>query len=281
MFVKGIKYELRSVSRIVLPMLIIFLCAAMLMSLSFMLDGRILGFSEKAEESDSLLSSLFYLAETALVGGTILLVVVINITVYILIVYRFYVSFFTDEGYLTFTLPLTIDCHLAIKIASMFFWMAASLITTLIGGIIILGGLIIGYADFRTGISIDFAEALKSFVTMFTQSDNYIGAQAVLSIAAFLSSLVLQSMLIYLAIALGCMLFKKHRLVGSVISIYAINQVYSFIFTMSMLICSEIGMISEITYMVTMGFMTVLAVAGIVGAYIGMRYILQKKLNLE
>ena len=209
------------------------------------------------------------------------LVVVINITVYILIVYRFYVSFFTDEGYLTFTLPLTIDCHLAIKIASMFFWMAASLITTLIGGIIILGGLIIGYADFRTGISIDFAEALKSFFTMFTQSDNYIGAQAVLSIAAFLSSLVLQSMLIYLAIALGCMLFKKHRLVGSVISIYAINQVYSFIFTMSMLICSEIGMISEITYMVTMGFMTVLAVAGIVGAYIGMRYILQKKLNLE
>ena len=281
MFVKGMKYEIRSVSRIVLPMLIIFLCAAMLMSLSFMLDGRILGFSEKAEESDSLLSSLFYLAETALVGGTILLVVVINITVYILIVYRFYVSFFTDEGYLTFTLPLTIDCHLAIKIASMFFWMAASLITTLIGGIIILGGLIIGYADFRTGISIDFAEALKSFFTMFTQSDNYIGAQAVLSIAAFLSSLVLQSMLIYLAIALGCMLFKKHRLVGSVISIYAINQVYSFIFTMSMLICSEIGMISEITYMVTMGFMTVLAVAGIVGAYIGMRYILQKKLNLE
>ena len=281
MFVKGMKYELRSVARIVLPMLIIFLCAAMLMSLSFMLDGRILGFSEKAEESDSLLSSLFYLAETALVGGTILLVVVINITVYILIVYRFYVSFFTDEGYLTFTLPLTIDCHLAIKIASMFFWMAASLITTLIGGIIILGGLIIGYADFRTGISIDFAEALKSFFTMFTQSDNYIGAQAVLSIAAFLSSLVLQSMLIYLAIALGCMLFKKHRLVGSVISIYAINQVYSFIFTMSMLICSEIGMISEITYMVTMGFMTVLAVAGIVGAYIGMRYILQKKLNLE
>ena len=150
MFVKGMKYELRSVSRIVLPMLIIFLCAAMLMSLSFMLDGRILGFSEKAEESDSLLSSLFYLAETALVGGTILLVVVINITVYILIVYRFYVSFFTDEGYLTFTLPLTIDCHLAIKIASMFFWMAASLITTLIGGIIILGGLIIGYADFHT-----------------------------------------------------------------------------------------------------------------------------------
>ena len=281
MFVKGMKYEIRSVSRIVLPMLIIFLCAAMLMSLSFMLDGRIFGFSAKAAESDSLLSSFFFLAESALIGGTVLLVIVINITSYILIVYRFYSSFFTDEGYLTFTLPLTVDCHLAIKIASMFFWMAASLITTLVGGIIILGGLIIGYADFRAGISIDFAEILKSFVTMFTQSDNYIGAQAVLSISAFLSSLVLQSMLIYLAVALGCMLFKKHRLVGSVISIYAVNQIYSFIFTMSLLIFSEIGMVSEVAYMVSMGFMTVLAIAGIVGAYIGMRYILQKKLNLE
>ena len=281
MFVKGMKYEIRSVSRIVLPMLIIFLCAAMLMSLSFMLDGRIFGFSAKAAERDSLLSSLFFLGESALIGGTVLLVVVINITSYILIVYRFYSSFFTDEGYLTFTLPLTVDCHLAIKIASMFFWMAASLITTLVGGIIILGGLIIGYADFRAGISIDFAEILKSLVTMFTQSDNYIGAQAVLSISAFLSSLVLQSMLIYLAVALGCMLFRKHRLVGSVISIYAVNQVYSFIFTMSLLIFSEIGMVSEVAYMVSMGFMTVLAIAGIVGAYIGMRYILQKKLNLE
>ena len=281
MFVKGMKYEIRSVSRIVLPMLIIFLCAAMLMSLSFMLDGRIFGFSAKAAESDSLLSSLFFLGESALIGGTVLLVIVINITSYILIVYRFYSSFFTDEGYLTFTLPLTVDCHLAIKIASMFFWMAASLITTLVGGIIILGGLIIGYADFRAGISIDFAEILKSLVTMFTQSDNYIGAQAVLSISAFLSSLVLQSMLLYLAVALGCMLFKKHRLVGSVISIYAVNQIYSFIFTMSLLIFSEIGMVSEVAYMVSMGFMTVLAIAGIVGAYIGMRYILQKKLNLE
>ena len=281
MFVKGMKYELRSVARIVLPMLIIFLCAAMLMSLGFMLDGRIFGFSEKAAEGDSLLSSLFLLAETALVSGTVLLVVVINITVYILIVYRFYVSFFTDEGYLTFTLPLTIDCHLAIKIASMFFWMAASLVTTLIGGVIILGGLIIGYADFRAGFAFNFSEFMKSLVTMFTQSDHYIGAQAVLSMAAFLASLVLQCMLIYLAVALGCMLFKKHRLVGSVISIYAVNQIYSLIFTMSILVFSEIGMISEIAYMVTMGLMTVLAVAGIVGAYIGMRYILQKKLNLE
>jgi hypothetical protein len=41
MFVKGMKYEIRSVARIVLPMLIVFLCAAMIMSAGFILDGRV------------------------------------------------------------------------------------------------------------------------------------------------------------------------------------------------------------------------------------------------
>ena len=278
MFVKGMKYEIRSVARIVLPMLIIFLCAAMLMSLGFMLDGRVLHFSEKASEGDSLLSSLFVMAEMALVMGTFLLVVVINITVYILIVYRFYTSFFTDEGYLTFTLPLTIDCHLMIKIVSMFFWTVISAVTTLVGGVIIFGGLHVGYGEFSEGVSIGISELLRS---IFAQSESYAGAQVVLSILALLMSLIFQSMLIYLAVALGCMLFKKHRLVGSVISIYAVNRIYSFIFTISMLISSEIGMTSAVAYLITMGFMIAVASAGIVGAYMGMRYILQKKLNLE
>ena len=278
MFVKGMKYEIRSVARIVLPMLIIFLCAAMLMSLGCMLDGRVLHLSEKASEGDSLLSAIYSMAEAALVMGTFLLVAVINITVYILIVYRFYTSFFTDEGYLTFTLPLTVDCHLMIKIASMFFWAITSIVTTLVGGLIIFGGLYVGYSDFSEEISIDFSEMLQS---IFAQSESFVGAQVVLSILALLMSLIFQSMLIYLAVALGCMLFKKHRLVGSVISIYAVNRIYSFIFTVSMLISSEIGMTSAVAYLITMGFMIAVASAGIVGAYMGMRYILQKKLNLE
>ena len=63
MFIKGMKYEIRSVSRIVVPMLIVFLCAAMIMSLGFMLDGRVFGFTQKAEESDTVLGALFAIAE--------------------------------------------------------------------------------------------------------------------------------------------------------------------------------------------------------------------------
>ena len=281
MFVKGMKYEIRSVARIVLPMLIIFLCAAMLLSLGFVLDGRVFHFSENASQSDSMLSSLFLLVEISLGAGMVLLIAVINITVYILIIYRFYVSFFTDEGYLTFTLPLTVDCHLMIKIASMFFWGIISVIVTLIGGLTVLGGLCVGYADFGEEIAASISGLLRVMVSMITQSDGLVSAQFIfLSILAFLS-FVFQSLLMYLAVALGCMLFKKHKLIGSVLGIYIVNRIYSFIFTMSMLISSEISMRSEISHLIALGFMIVVASVGIIGTYIGMRYILQKKLNLE
>ena len=275
------KYEIRSVARIVLPMLIIFLCAAMLLSLGFVLDGRVFHFSENASQSDSMLSSLFLLVEISLGAGMVLLIAVINITVYILIIYRFYVSFFTDEGYLTFTLPLTVDCHLMIKIASMFFWGIISVIVTLIGGLTVLGGLCVGYADFGEEIAASISGLLRVMVSMITQSDGLVSAQFIfLSILAFLS-FVFQSLLMYLAVALGCMLFKKHKLIGSVLGIYIVNRIYSFIFTMSMLISSEISMRSEISHLIALGFMIVVASVGIIGTYIGMRYILQKKLNLE
>lgn len=281
MFVKGMKYEIRSVARIVLPMLIIFLCAAMLLSLGFVLDGRVFHFSENVSQSDSMLSSLFLLAEISLGAGMVLLIAVINITVYILIIYRFYVSFFTDEGYLTFTLPLTVDCHLMIKIASMFFWGIISVIVTLIGGLTVLGGLCVGYADFGEEIAASISGLLRVMVSMITQSDGLVSAQFIfLSILAFLS-FVFQSLLMYLTVALGCMLFKKHKLIGSVLGIYIVNRIYSFIFTMSMLISSEISMRSEISHLIALGFMIVVASVGIIGTYIGMRYILQKKLNLE
>ena len=45
MFIKGLKYEFRAVARIVMPMLIVLLAVAFLMSASLVLDGRVFHFS--------------------------------------------------------------------------------------------------------------------------------------------------------------------------------------------------------------------------------------------
>ena len=281
MFVKGMKYEIRAVARIVFPMLVIFLCAAMIMSLGFMLDGRVFGFTEKAEESGTVLSVLFALAEGLLGIGLFLLMIAINIAVYVLIINRFYVSFFTDEGYLTFTLPVSVNCHLMIKIVSMFFWNLVSLIVTVLGGLIIFGGLYIGYTEEAKAILSEISFVFEMLWSGLTQTVDHLGAQIVLVVLALLATTVFQSLLIYFSICLGCLLFKKHRLLGAIVGIFGIKAIYSFITTIGSYLLTLFSMILEIAYLVTMGFTVILTAVGIVAVYIGMRYILQNKLNLD
>jgi hypothetical protein len=281
MFVKGMKYEIRSVARIVLPMLIVFLCAAMIMSAGFMLDGRLFHFTDKAEEGATVLAVLFTIVEFLLGMGLLLLMVAINLAVYVLIIYRFYVSFFTDEGYLTFTLPVTTDCHLMIKIASMFLWNIVSLIVTALGGLIILGGVAVGYTEEFKLIFSEFPELFELIWMELQRSVDYLGAQIVFGGLALIVTAIFQSLLIYFSIALGCMLFKKHRLLGSILSIFVVNGVYSTISSIGSYILTYFSVMSEIVFLVLMGFVTVLTVVGIIAMYLGMRYILQKKLNLD
>ena len=281
MFVKGMKYEFRSVARIVLPMLIVFLCAAMIMSAGFMLDGRLFHFTEEAEDGTTVLAVLFTIAEVLLGMGLVFLMIAINLAVYVLIIYRFYVSFFTDEGYLTFTLPVTIDCHLMIKIVSMFLWNIVSLAVTALGGLIILGGVAVGYTEEFKLIFSEFPELFELIWVELKQSVDYIGAQIVFGSLALIATAIFQSLLIYFSIALGCMLFKKHRLLGGILSIFVISGIYSTISSIGSYILTYFSVMSEIVFLVLMGFVTVLTVVGIIAMYLGMRYILQKKLNLD
>ena len=281
MFVKSIKYELRSVARIVVPLLIIFLCAAMIMSLGFMLDGRVFGFTKKAESGETILAVLFSLAEGFIGLGLFVLMIAINIAVYILIIHRFYVSFFTDEGYLTFTLPVTIDCHLTVKIVSMFFWNLAALIVTLLGGLIIFGGLYVGYTEEATEILSGISFMLEIFLSGLTQTIDHLGIQVVLNVLALLTTAIFQSLLIYFSICLGCMLCKKRRLLGAIVGIFAVNAIYSLVSTIGSYILTFFSLVSEVGYLVTTGLTIVLTSVGMIAVYIGMRNILQKKLNLD
>ncbi len=281
MFVKGMKYEIRSVARIVLPMLIVFLCAAMIMSMGFMLDGRVFHFTEKAEEGETILAVFFTIAEVLLGLCLFLLMIAINLAVYVLIIYRFYVSFFTDEGYLTFTLPVTIDCHLMIKIVSMFLWNLVTLVVTAVGGLIILGGVTVAYTEEVKAVFSVMPDIFEMLWMDLQQTVDFVGAQIVLGSLALITTAIFQSLLIYFSIALGCMLFKKHRLLGGILSIFVISGVYSTVSTIGSYILTYFSVMSEIVFLILMGFVTALTVVGIIAMYLGMRYILQKKLNLD
>ena len=280
MFVKGMKYELRSVARIVVPLLIVFLCASMIMSLGFMLDGRVFRFSE-TEGNDMALSAIFALTESLLGIGIVLLMVAINITVYVLIIRRFYTSFFTDEAYLTFTLPVTMDCHLMIKIVSMFFWNIAALVVTLLGTLIIFGGLAIGYTEQVQEVYYYFSYIIEMIQMSWQGSSDNLGAQLVVTVLNGLAEYIFQSLLIYFSITLGCMLFKKHRLLGAILSFFVINTLESWIRAIFQSLITGFGMTSGTVYLLQMIFSIVFMIVGMIALYLGTRYILQKKLNLD
>ena len=277
MFVKGMKYEIRAVARILLPMFIVFLCAAMIMSVGFILDGRIFHLTQNDELG--VLTVLFGLAEGLVGMGLVLLMVAINIAVFVMIVHRFYVSFFTDEGYLTFTLPLTIDCHLMIKIASMFLWSMCSLIVTSIGILIIFGGLSIGYADFIKEFLPEFKYV---FEMMWESMVTELGwVQILLWIVSAVVASVFQSLLLYFAISLGCMIFKKNRLLGAIISVFCIDGLYSFITQFGSSLLMVLGVVSQIAFLVASIIGIAISVAGIIGMYCATKHILERKLNLD
>lgn len=277
MFLKGMKYEIRAVARVLLPMFIVFLCAAMLMSLGYMLDGRVFHFAEK--EEPSVLGSLLSTAEALIGLGLFCLFIAINVVTFVMIVRRFYTSFFTDEGYLTFTLPLTMNCHLMIKIASMILWNILSVIVTMIGILIIFGGIAVGYTDMLKQV---FAEAQYAFDWIWTSIKADLRISHIsLSIIALLTDFIFQSILLYFSITIGCMVFKKHRLVGAILCVFCIDGVHSFLSNFCSALLTEFNVVSETAGLLAVIIGIIVSVIGIIALYCSMKYILERKLNLE
>ena len=274
MFIKGLKYDFRSVSRIVLPLFIVFLCAAMLMSAGFMLDGRVFHLLESEEHE--VLSGLAILATFIFSLGILFLIVAINIAVFVMIVHRFYVSFFTDEGYLTFTLPLTMDCHLMIKIASMFLWSLLSWIVTALGVFIIFGGVAVGYPEIFNEVISKIPFIVWDVLTsIYSPSLFWIGTVSLILTSVF------QSFLLYFSITLGCMIFKKHRLLGAILSVFCIDIIFSVLTSFGSSMVNIFSIISETAAVISYVISIVFAVVGIIASYCATKYILEHKLNLD
>jgi hypothetical protein len=269
-----------------MPMLIILLAAAMLMSATFVLDGRVFHFSDvmdSAAETSSaqdLIAILFVTFEMILGMGLYFLFLAIIIAVSILVIYRFYVSFFTDEGYLTFTLPLTIDQHLWIKLLSMLLWNVLSFVAAGLAIFVILGGAQIGYGGVIDDLPMIF-EVYGDMFSMLGAQFGFTGLHAVLGVLYLLASYALQSILTYFAISLGCMVVKKHRLLAAIVSIFIVNMIVSTVSSISTIILMATSYAPTAVYTIVLVISVLLTAAATIATYVGTKYILERKLNLD
>lgn len=208
--------------------------------------------------------------------GMIFLIAAYSIAVTILLVYRFYKRHFSDEGYLTFTLPATTHQLLLSSIANIAIWSLISVVVVFLSGMMMISPML-----HMTG-----ALAGESFFEMWSTIMSEFGFGTVfLQVFAAICSGVGGLILPLISVTLGALAVKKYKLLAGFGIYYGINMILSTL----MGILSMVTMIGDITISesagnVSLGLTTLipsLLYLGIgIGGYFLMHYLVDKKLNL-
>jgi len=138
---------------------------------------------------------------------------------------RFYKNFFTDEGYLTFTLPVSKSKLLLSKLIS------ASVTTFMTAIILIIDALIIWAASLGDYL---FTDEFWNEVTFLLESivdefGNYTAVYAVEVILILLAYMVFSILLLFCCLTFGSIITKKAKIITSIGIYYGVTSVFGFI----------------------------------------------------
>lgn len=170
-----------------------------------------------------------------IVAGLLMVVVVLGFMAFailstILIFSRFYKNFFTDEGYLTFTLPVKRSQLLNSKL------IVSSTTTIITSLVIIIDIIIMLLLAFQKDV---FTYTFwKSFVNDFAKeffNDDYLGYYALWLIEAIVIAMLLvvfSILFMFSCITVASIIAKKAKVITAIGIYYAANSVFSFIIQM-------------------------------------------------
>lgn len=233
-----------------------------------------------------LLLSIKPLQEVSALWGMLLLVYVVsNIAVgigtHIFLAARFYKNMYTDEGYLSFTLPVKPWEHLLSKLLVAVAWVLIDFVV-IVGSVLILSG----HQGMTGEIKIAVSGLGESF-TIMGMSPVLWGIQLVI---LGLLNLIMAVLMYYFSISIG-QLAKTHKLAASivifVVTFNGVRIVMSLIDILALVIMNSIGgglQSSNVTrgmYGNLMGVSIVEVIVLCVIFWCTCNYIMSKKLNLE
>ena len=189
------------------------------------------------------------------------------------LIYRFYRRCFTDEGYLTFTLPVTTHQILL-----------SSLVNTIIGELIMFMavGLSVGIAALLflaafpenliwADVSVGLKEAFSQMWNSLVENIDVLSSLTVTGIISALSELIV----LMLAVTIGAMAAKKHKILAAVGVYYGISMVQSFVLAIANL---SVVSAENVLHIFSVTSLTSLVIA--ISGYFLMHYLADKKLNL-
>lgn len=270
------KYDLKSVS-----LLLVILHAVLLV---YTVIGRIgIFIAERAQAFVSPEASrLWGIAGAFYIVGFILFILAIVIATVVYLAVRIQKNLFSDEGYLTHTLPVKPTQILGSKVFVIWTWSVIDFICVMISVFTL-----ITYKD-------TLPEILKGASTFFGTLFGSFGftnwLEEVITLLAGLSQYFgFYPLLLLFAMCLGN-LFKSHKIMGTLLSFFGLNIVLSFLSTMITFIIPGLSPFMQTN--LTQDNLTVYSgrlmiftlVWNILFSaifFVGSRYILTKKLNLD
>ena len=289
MLKKLMKHDFRALSRTLVPLQIGVLGGGLVATLLTALTIR-LGQNTATTGGSALLTQLIMgisASASVLIGIGIMASALITL---LLICYHFYRSFLGDEGYLTFTLPVSTSKLIWSKLLTGMLW-------TLINAVVVMVTLLIFSVFGTTTNSIANMEVLQAFRVFFTdilpQASQYVNVplMSVEIVVIGILGLASQMLEIYFAIVVGGQVAKKHRILAAIGMYLLINMGVGMISTafMSIVTLGEgiasltLNTVQEVSAFMTsfFGWYGVLFAGLAVAFFFLIRSIFKKNLNLQ
>lgn len=279
MFAKLLKHEWRATRGIIGLLCVIILISGLTIGgvMHYMIGIDNAGEMIVMEEEAATLEPMSDFAELVcalLLAAGLMAIAVCGAGSVFFVIYRFYKRHFTDEGYLTYTLPVTNHQLLL-----------SSFLNSVIGVLIVIVACFAAVGIAVALILLAFPEnivcwadvmvSLKEAWGQIRESLRENAGEFVLAGFSAIVSAASELIVLMLAVTIGALIAKKHKVLAAVAVYYGISMVRSFIY--SALAVSAFTT-EDVTRLLASPGVMGLVIA--VGSYFLMHYLTSKKLNL-
>lgn len=278
---KLFKHDMRQLSKILLPFMV-FVFGTTILGSAALKVAREIGH----RFDDGIVKDLFSVSFYFIFAFSVVALCAYAVLSVFLSVSRYYKNLFTDEGYLTFTLPVKSSTLVFSKLWSTLLWtlLSAVVVIACIFLYVTFGGAPIGkviHAEFYRALGEVVWPGLKWFFSELNASYAFMALEG---IALEFVAMVYVILSLFLAITIGSIVAKKHKILASIGFYYAINTAVSTATTIVMMILAfgMIGMQAADTvihvFLISMFF---IYAAIMVTEFLLIHHLLTKKLNLQ
>lgn len=211
-------------------------------------------------------------------------IIAVSVGVMLYIAVRFYKSMFTDEGYLTHTLPVSVHQLLISKILIMLAWTLLSFVAIVVSVLVFAGIGLMFLAKGEIDIVYTIRRLLLEMRGWFDMGIiSFIGNMILMMIVSLFSGV----MMIVGSISIGQMV-KGHKILGSIGAYFAIStiiQIVAMVGLIPLMFRMEDAMESTNNVFVVMSpvywVISLISIVISVGLYFLSAFLVRKKLNLD